>query len=70
MAQNHTVHLLRKWPLTSVAGALLGLQTGREVIVEVVFELAFTDTGFVDEDFLSHRLDQCPQPLNSWKGTS
>jgi len=42
-----------------VAGALLGLQTGREVTVEIVFELAFTENGILDEPFLTTRLDQC-----------
>jgi hypothetical protein len=45
--------------LTLVAGALLGLQTGREVSIEIVFELAFTENGTLDEPFLTARLDQC-----------
>jgi len=49
---------------TLVAGALLGTQTGREVIVEIVFELAFTNEGTLDELFLTSRLDQCPDPLS------
>ena len=49
---------------TLVAGALLGTQTVREVIVEIVFELAFTNEGTLDELFLTSRLDQCPDPLS------
>ena len=48
-----------KFPNEVVAGALLGLQTGREVTVEIVFELAFTENETIDEQFLTSRLDQC-----------
>jgi hypothetical protein len=29
------------------------------VTIEIVFELAFTDEGILDETFLTSRLDQC-----------
>lgn len=63
MALRNTVLQVVKKSLIIVAGALLGLQTGREVTIEVVFELAFTDEGIIDETFLTSRLDQCPPNL-------
>jgi hypothetical protein len=63
MALRNTVLPVVKKSLIIVAGALLGLQTGREVTIEVVFELAFTEEGTIDETFLTSRLDQCPSNL-------
>jgi len=60
MAQQRQVeHPPFQFVLILVAGALLGLQTGREVTVETVFEVRFTDSGGLNEDFLTRRLDQC-----------
>jgi hypothetical protein len=59
MAQQQRVRLHFRLSLTLVAGAVLGLQTGREVTIETVFELAFTPDGKLDEPFLATRLDQC-----------
>ena len=53
-----------------VAGALLGLQTGREVTVETVFELAFNDNGTLDETFFITRLDQCTHTVQKISLTS
>ena len=51
--------------LHPVAGALLGLQTGREVSIEIVFELVLdTQAVTIDQEFLTIRLDQCFNPVS------
>jgi COP9 signalosome complex subunit 6 len=50
---------------STVLGALLGTQNGREVEIVNTFELAVveSDQDKVDHDFLVSRRDQCMYPI-------